>query len=437
MLRSILVLSLVVVGAYYALQGPFYALLFYLWYAYFRPEDWVWTDYLKSLPLSFSIGCFVLMATLFSGRKFIPNSRIILIFVFLGHTLLSTLLSEHFEFSWYYWKDFLKSTIITYVMITLIDNFSKLRLLLLVMTLSLGLEAAKQGWVYLLTSPGWANLNPIAFLGDNNGVAVGMLMLVPIIILLAQTTTRTWARPIYGFLLLGVLYRALSTYSRGGFLACMAMASVYWLYSRHKLRSLLAGAAVVAIILPTLPDTYWSRMRTIQTYEEEEDTSALGRLHFWEVALVMARTHPVFGVGYNSYNLAYDDYDFSHGQYGHGRAVHSSFLAVGAELGYVGLALYLLLLLTALLSCWRLRYLDAANPSLLPIRQSAAAVSTSFVAFLIGGLFVNFQYQEILWHFIGLSIVLSELAKQSTMQAMDPTSLKDSALILASAKASS
>jgi len=54
----------------------------------------------------------------------------------------------------------------------------------------LGVEAAKQGWVFLITSPGYANANPIPFLGDNNGVAVGMLMLVPVIALLAQTTQR-------------------------------------------------------------------------------------------------------------------------------------------------------------------------------------------------------------------------------------------------------
>ena len=29
-------------GTFYALISPFYALLFYLWNAYFRPEEWIW-----------------------------------------------------------------------------------------------------------------------------------------------------------------------------------------------------------------------------------------------------------------------------------------------------------------------------------------------------------------------------------------------------------
>jgi probable O-glycosylation ligase (exosortase A-associated) len=420
MLRSIFVVILLAVGAYYALQGPFYALLFYLWYAYFRPEDWLWIDLIKNLHLSLIVGCYVLVVTVLSGRRFIFNGRTTLIFIFLAHTLLSTLLSDHVQYSWLYWKDFLKSTLITYLIIVLVDDFSKFRLALLIMTLSLGFESAKQGWVYLVTSPGWPNANEIAFLGDNNGVAVGMLMLVPILMLLAQTTTRRWGRPFYWFLLVGVLYRAISTYSRGGFLACLALGGVYWLHARHKVRALLAGGVVVAIVLVALPDTYWSRMQTIQTYEEEEDTSALGRIHFWAVALEMAKAHPFFGVGYNAYNPAYDAHDFSHGQYGRGRAVHNSLLAVVAELGYIGLALYLLILLTAMHTCYRLRHRVNADPSL-PIGQSAAALSTSLFVFLVGGFFVAFQYQEMLWHFIGLTIALSELAERSISPTTDPT----------------
>jgi len=312
------------------------------------------------------------------------------------------------------------------MIIVLVDDFAKFRLVLLVIVLSLGFEGAKQGWFYLVTSPGWANPNPIAFLGDNNGVAVGMLMLVPIIVVLAQTTTRKWVHPIYWLLLLGVLYRALSTHSRGGFLACLAVGGVYWLHSRHKVRSLLAGAVVVAIILATLPDTFWGRMRTIQTYEEEEDRSALGRFHFWEVAHTMANAHPFFGVGYNAYNPAYDNYDFSHGRYGRSRAVHNAVFGTAAELGYVGLALYLIILFTSMVSCLRLHYYAGANPAFLSIRQSADALISSLVGSLVGGFFLSGQYSEMFWHFIGLSVALSELARQSHPQTISSSPGKPS-----------
>ena len=91
MLRSIFVFLLIAFGAYYTLQGPFYALLFYIGNAYFRPEDWVWNDYVASLRLSLISGAYLVLASLYSRQRFVWNSRIALLWLFLFHTLLSTL----------------------------------------------------------------------------------------------------------------------------------------------------------------------------------------------------------------------------------------------------------------------------------------------------------------------------------------------------------
>lgn len=48
MLRSLLVIAAVLVGLRYSLKDPFYALLFYLWFGYFRPQEWLWTDFCPS-----------------------------------------------------------------------------------------------------------------------------------------------------------------------------------------------------------------------------------------------------------------------------------------------------------------------------------------------------------------------------------------------------
>ena len=42
MLRTIFVLGIAAIGFRYAMKSAFYSLLFYLWIAYFRPENWVW-----------------------------------------------------------------------------------------------------------------------------------------------------------------------------------------------------------------------------------------------------------------------------------------------------------------------------------------------------------------------------------------------------------
>jgi putative inorganic carbon (HCO3(-)) transporter len=416
MLRTMFVLGLMSVGTYYALQGPFYAVLFYLWNAYFRPEEWLWLDALKGAKLSLIIGSYLLLVTLCSGRTFPRHGRVLLIGLFLVQSLLSTVFSPHSAYSWPYWIEFAKINMIGYLMLVLIDDFTKFRAVLLVIALSLGVEGAKQGWFYLLTSPGGVNTNPIPFLGDNNGVAVGMLMLVPIFTLLAQTTPRKWARWCYGFLLMGVLYRALSTYSRGGFLAACVLGSLCWLHSRRKLRALVVLLVLLIIVVPNLPDAFWVRMQTIQTYAEDQDHSALGRLHFWQVALLMAAEHPILGVGFNAYNVAYNHYDFFQGTYGGSRSVHSSFFGVIAELGYGGFALFALILLAAFRSCQRASNIGWAHPELAHLRSAATALRLSLVVFLIGGSFLAVQYQEMLWHYIFLAFVLDGLALRATME---------------------
>ena len=71
---------------------------------------------------------------------------------------------------------------------------------LLVITFALGLEGAKQGWAYVVLRPDEANANPLEILGDNNGVAVGMLMLSSVILSLLQTSKKKLHKGFFGFL---------------------------------------------------------------------------------------------------------------------------------------------------------------------------------------------------------------------------------------------
>src|SRR5262247_3657620 len=154
MLRPIVILCMMIIGTYYTLQGPFYALLFYLWNAYFRPEIWLWNDFLQGADLSYIIGCYTIILTFLSKKNFIINIRVVVIFLFLVQTFISISVSPYYEYVWPFLKEFLKINTIGYLMLILVDDFSKLRMVLLVMALSLGFEGAKQGWFYLLTSPG-------------------------------------------------------------------------------------------------------------------------------------------------------------------------------------------------------------------------------------------------------------------------------------------
>ena len=409
MIRTLVVIVALVAGWSFAVQSPLYAAGFYLWIAYFRPESWAWSDVFTTLNLSYFAGAFLLIRTAFSPTKFRLDYRNVLMFLFLAQGLLSTLLGPHSAYSMASWQEFAKTIIVSYLLTILINTAADLRLILTVIVLSLGFEAGKQGWATLVLSPGAPNNNGVPFLGDNNLVAVGMAMLLPMVGALASTSTG-WRKRAFQFLGIGVLYRAISTYSRGGLLAVSAVGGMYFWRSRHKLRTMAAFAVAVALVLPVLPQQYWDRMATITAPAGERDDSQQSRLHFWQVAVAMANDRPLLGVGHNGYPRAYNQYDWTNGQFLTNRAVHSAWFGVLGELGYPGLLIFLTLVWSSMRACRRVRRSAQRGEIPGPLGPYAIGLESSLVAFIVGGSFVSFHYNEMLWHFFALTMALESVA---------------------------
>jgi putative inorganic carbon (hco3(-)) transporter len=271
--------------------------------------------------------------------------------------------------------------------------------------MSLSFEAAKQGWWQLLTSPGSRNDNRSPLFGDNNGVAVGMLMLVPLLIALSRTGRSRAEQWLHRFLTVGVLYRAITTYSRGGFLAAGTLALAFMLRSPRKVRALAGAALAATLVLSAMPDRFWDRMNTIAAEEDARDRSSASRLYFWQVAVTMAQDRPL-GVGVNAFQWAYDDYDVTKGLYLHRRAVHSTWFGMLAELGFGGLALFVASIALAWLACWRARRLARLGLVSQDLGHYASALEAALAVFAVGGTFVHIQYTEMLWHIVGLTMAV-------------------------------
>jgi putative inorganic carbon (hco3(-)) transporter len=408
-MRTILVFAVLTFGWAYALQSPLYAACLYLWIAYFRPETWAWSDVFTSLNLSYIAGAYLVVRSLVGGVPIRLDARSILLILFLLQSLLATWLGVNSAYSFSQWWDFAKVIIVAVLLTNIIRTRADLRLVLVVITLSLGFEAGKQGWAQMILNPGAKNDNSVPFLGDNNLVAVGMAMLLPVVGALAATATG-WQKRAFQFLSIGVLYRAISTYSRGGFLSIGVVGVTWFWRSPQKFRTLAAVVLATALVVPVLPEAFWDRMATIAAPADERDDSQQSRLHFWQVAVAMANDRPLIGVGHSGYPRAYNQYDWSNGQYLTNRAVHSAWFGVLAESGYPGFLLFVAIVWLALRSCRRVRL--AARRGEVPddLGRYAIAFETAIVAFMVGGSFVSFHYCEMLWHYFALTIALERVA---------------------------
>jgi probable O-glycosylation ligase (exosortase A-associated) len=408
-LRTLFVFGVLIVGWGFALQSALYAACLYLWIAYFRPESWAWSDIFVSLNLSYFAGAFLVLRTITAGTRIRFDWRSGMLIVFLVLSLVSSAMAPNAAHSMSYWQDFAKMIIVSILLINIIQTTADLRLILIVITVSLGFEAGKQGWAQMILNPGARNENSVPFLGDNNLVAVGMTMLLPVVGALAATSTG-WQKRAFQFLNVGVLYRALSTYSRGGFLSVGAVGAIWFWRSPHRFRTLGAVVIATALILPVLPQQFWDRMATITAPADQRDESQQGRLHFWRVAVAMANDRPLVGVGHSGFEKAYNRYDWLEGQFGTNRAVHSAWFGVLAELGYPGLVLFILIVASSVLACRRVRRYARGGEVSEELGRYAIAFETSLVAFMVGGSFVSFHYCEMLWHYFALTVVLERVA---------------------------
>jgi O-antigen ligase len=145
---------------------------------------------------------------------------------------------------------------------------------------------------------------------------------------------------------------------------------------------------------------YTDRMQTIQTYEQVEDTSALGRIHFWRVAIDMVSAYPL-GIGLFNYEELYDRFDFTQGAFGTKRSVHSSHMQVLAETGFLGAIVYGCVFCFAFGRSWRIRQ-RSRQRNLSPEDQrlfftGGNALIVSMTAFIVGGGFVAMALNDLTW----------------------------------------
>lgn len=174
---------------------------------------------------------------------------------------------------------------------------------------------------------------------DPNHLAMALVAIVPIAASFA-VFAKSWAFRILNVAILGISVAVIVlTHSRGGALG-LAFALAFWaLAGRNKLRTFIAFLAVLVAVAIFAPSSFWTRTETIADYEE--DLSAMGRVYAWEVAAELNKDRPLLGGGAGAFMDAWPSYARYEAR-GTAYVAHNVFLAVLAELGWIGFAFFLL-----------------------------------------------------------------------------------------------
>jgi putative inorganic carbon (HCO3(-)) transporter len=431
-MRTLLFFGLLAPAVILAIRSQFFALLVYIVFGLSGIEQKVWTD-LSAMRISLILGILVAVPhdSKFRGTHGVdPDENPLASYglpnithplsigavLFLGTALVAQLYAVAPAVGWY-WLDYLWRVLLTALLATsLVSSERRLYWTLVAVGGAIAINSAKAGLYSLLSGGVRFDNGLMGAFSDNNGYALAIVMALPLMVAAAQNARHRSLRWAFWAAVPTSMYTILSTYSRGGFLGMAVIAVVFLaLQRRRALALMLLGVMVaIALIIVPVPQDYLKRLETIGTYEQVDESSAISRLHFWRVALVIASENPL-GIGLFNYEAAYDRYDTSGGIYGQKRAVHSSHFQVLAEQGYPGLLIWIGCFVIAFRAAFRARARsrdpNRSSDSQRLLFTGANALIVSMTGFLVSGAFLAAALNDLTWLTFGLVAALDRLSK--------------------------
>jgi probable O-glycosylation ligase (exosortase A-associated) len=365
-----------------------------------------------SMPFA-QVTAITLITSIFFSKekKQIPVNAITIIWIiFLIYMGVTTVFAFYPDDAWLQYKKVIKIQLIVFLTMMLITDMNKLRQLIWVIVISIGFYSVKGGIFTLLTGGSYRVWGPAAsFIEDNNELAVAVLMIIPLMVYLWQATDNKWVKRILIFSIITSLFTVVGSQSRGALLAIMAVGVFYWIKSEKKIISGIFIAILAVALLAFMPESWYSRMNTIKTYEE--DASAMGRINAWHYAFNVANDN-IFGLGFESWSFptfslyAPNPLDV--------HAAHSIYFTVLADHGWIGLFLFVLIFVMTWRSLAKIIKETKDRIELKEYYYLSKMLQIGFIGYLSGGAFLSLSYFDLPWHFVSFVILLREFVRQET-----------------------
>ena len=175
-----------------------------------------------------------------------------------------------------------------------------------------------------------------------------LLMIISILTAFTLRERAVKRRTVFAVILLSLLLCLALTYSRGSWVSLAAIVLGLTLFYDKRF-------GLLFLLVPVVLAFYHGQVveRFLSLFSGE-DTSVDLRFALWESTMVMIEEHPLLGVGWGAYFLAYPDYNFFIQEEGvlifH---AHNMYLNMLAEVGIPGGMAFLLAFFAQGILCWR------------------------------------------------------------------------------------
>ncbi|MGB0712183.1 MAG: putative O-glycosylation ligase, exosortase A system-associated [Gammaproteobacteria bacterium] len=412
-----LIVTLIVLGSLpYIFTRPHLGAFMWAWISYMNPHRMGW-GFAYSMPFAALIAACTLLAfvTNPNQRRGLPmySNMIWMLALVFWFNVTSVFAYDHK--SWSQWDKVMKIQLLNLVTIMVCWGRERITILLAVITGSIAFYGFKGGIFTVLTAGGAKVWGPKdSYIEGNNELALALICCIPILLFLRTQYKNKWV----GYLILATIFlcgiSAIGSYSRGALLAIAAMLGWLWVKSQYKFKTGIAIVLAAPLVLMMMPDRWFDRMNTIDSYEE--DRSAMGRISAWWYAWNAASDKPLEGLGFRGFHHSlfpkYSPYpDMVHD-------AHSIYFKILGEHGFVGLSFYLLMAFSTFFMCRWIVKKSRGVPELAWAASLGAMVEVSLVGFATGGAFLGLSYWDWTYHIVGI-VALTKREVVETLQKLN------------------
>lgn len=401
-MRDLFVASVVFGSLPFALKRPLWGILVLAWLGYMNPHRLCY-GFMLTFPVVQVVAIATLLGMLMSKevKRMVWSREIVTLLILVIWMGITTTQALFPELAVPEYMKIIKIQILTFMTLLLLTSKEKVNLFVWALVLSLGFYGLKGG-IFTVAHGGIYRVEGPAgtFIGGNNELALALTMTIPMMRYLHVQTQHRLARVALLALMILTALAAIGSQSRGALLALSLTGTAFWLKGKNKISTGFLIAATASILAIIMPESWYHRMNTIGTYEQDE--SAMGRINAWWVAWRMAKDR-FFGGGFESFQEATfaryaPDPEAVHD-------VHSIYFEMMGEHGFIGLLLFLALLGLTWFKCRALIRYAKGKSEHAWARDLAAMIQVTLVAYMVGGAFLGLAYFDYFYHLVALAVV--------------------------------
>jgi probable O-glycosylation ligase (exosortase A-associated) len=291
----------------------------------------------------------------------------------------------------------------------------------MMLALCVGLQGILEGLKYIL-SAGSHKVQVTGAFGDNNSMAMAVLMVLPFFLYVFQYSSKIIVRLVFAGLGMLAIVGVIASSSRGAVIGLIVLAGMMIMQSRRKAMGLMIAASLGVAVVSLAPDRWLGRMETIQ--DAESDGSFMGRVISWKMNTIVALNRPFTGGGFSALEdrrvhqqilPEFGMLDFIPTSYPASvLAAHSIYFEVLGDTGFSGLFLFLSILASWYLNLRHVKRLTRASQEQRWAYDLAIAIERSLVVYLVTGAALSAAYFENVYIEMTLAGMLYSFVRETT-----------------------